>query len=163
VGCGLGKIAIGIAKSLKTGKVVGIDIWDKREIPGNSPERAYENAEIEGVKDKVEFRYGNVIEIPFPDETFDLVTCGSVLNNLRSEKEKVKALREIHRVLKPRGKFLLIEPLRNLRGMFLFTVFGFWKLLSKERWMKLLEEQGFSLISFSYQKGLGWFFALKSQ
>jgi ubiquinone/menaquinone biosynthesis C-methylase UbiE len=78
-----------IAKNLKTGRVVGIDIWDKKEIPGNSPERAYENAEIEGVKDKVEFRYGNVLEIPFPGQTFDLVTCGSVLNNLSGEKEKL--------------------------------------------------------------------------
>jgi ubiquinone/menaquinone biosynthesis C-methylase UbiE len=161
VGCGLGKLAIGIAKNLKTGRVVGIDIWDKKEIPGNSSEKAYENAAIEGVKDKVEFRYGNVLEIPFPDQTFDLVTCGSVLNNLRDEKEKVKALREIHRVLKPRGKFLLIEPLRNIRGLFLFTIFGFWKLLSRERWEKLLQDQGFDTVGYQYRDNMGWFICEK--
>ncbi len=155
-GCGLGKVAIGVAKNLKSGRVVGIDIWDRREIPGNSPEKAYENAEIEGVADRVEFRYGNVLAIPFPDETFDLVTCGSVLNNL-SDEEKVKALREMHRVLKPGGRFLLIEPLRNLRGLFLFTPFGFWKLLSRREWEKLLKEQGFAVVDYHCCDGMGFF------
>jgi len=40
-------MTIGIAKVLENGKVIGIDIWNKTEIMGNSPERAYENARIE--------------------------------------------------------------------------------------------------------------------
>ena len=74
VGCGLGKMTIGVAKHLSTGKIIGIDIWSKVEIPGNSPEHAYANAQIEGVGGKVEFETGNVLSIPFPDNSFDVVT-----------------------------------------------------------------------------------------
>ena len=84
------------------------------------------------------------------------MTCGSVLNNL-SDEEKVSALKEIRRVLKPRGKFLLIEPLRNLRALFLFTLFGFWKLLSKQEWQRLLEEQGFAVVGYRHRHGMGFF------
>jgi len=58
---------------------------------------------------------GNVLELPFQGSTFDLVTCSSVLNNLHSDDLKIKALSEIHRVLKPSGRFLIAEPLRSLR------------------------------------------------
>lgn len=35
VGCGLGKMTVGVAKYLTTGMVIGVDIWDKMEILGN--------------------------------------------------------------------------------------------------------------------------------
>jgi ubiquinone/menaquinone biosynthesis C-methylase UbiE len=162
VGCGLGKMTIGIAKVLKEGKVIGIDIWDKMEIMGNSPERAYENAKIEGVRDKVEFKYGDVLNMPFTNNYFDIVTAQSVLNNLHGEADKSKALMEIHRVLKPIGKFLMLEPLRNLRGFFTFTPFAFWSLLTKGDWMKLLKEAGFINTKYVYENGLGIFLAEKS-
>jgi arsenite methyltransferase len=95
VGSGTGRTAVQIAKRLTTGKLVGIDIWDTMELGGNSPERAYTNAEIEGVKAKVKFRFGNVLEIPFDNDVFDIVTCSSVLNNLPKEKNRIKALKEI--------------------------------------------------------------------
>lgn len=161
VGCGLGKMTIGIAKVLREGKVIGIDIWDKMEIMGNSPERAYENAKIEEVRDKVEFKYGDVLDIPFTNNYFDIVTAQSVLNNLHGEMNKSKALMEIRRVLQPRGKILILEPLRNLRGFFTFTPLAFWELLTKDRWMKILKEAGFMNIKYTYENGLGIFLAEK--
>jgi len=161
VGCGLGKMTIGIAKVLKEGKVIGIDIWDKMEIMGNSPERAYQNARIEGVKDKVEFKYGNILDIPFIGNSFNLVTAQSVLNNLHGIMDKSKALTEIRRVLEPRGKFLALEPLRNLRGFLTFTPIAFWSLLTKDEWMKLLKKAEFINIRYTYENGLGIFSAEK--
>jgi len=161
VGCGLGKMTVGVAKHLKTGKVIGIDIWDKMEIPGNSSERAYENARIEGVLDKIEFRTGNVLSLPFPEDSFDLVTSSSVINNLHGDAEKRKALAEIFRVLRPSGEFLMAEPLRNMRGFFTFSPFAFWELLPKDRWITLLEKAKFSNLKYSYQSGMGIFLVEK--
>jgi ubiquinone/menaquinone biosynthesis C-methylase UbiE len=162
VGCGLGKVTIGVAKHLTTGKVIGIDIWNTVEIPGNSPERAYENAEIEGVQDKVEFRSGDVLQLDFDDNTFDLVTGSSVLNNLAGDEKKLKAMKEIYRVLKPGGTFFLLEPLRDLRGLFTFTPFAFWELLSREKWIELLERANFVDLDYDY-RGAGYFIVKKPQ
>ena len=157
VGSGTGRTSVQIAKRLTTGRLVGIDIWDTMELSGNSPERAYKNAEIEGVKAKVDFKFGNVLEIPFNDDIFDIVTCSSVLNNLPGEKNRVKALKEIFRVLKPGGKCMLLEPLRNLRMFFAFTPFAFYQLGKSEHWEKYAKTAGFSKVRFHIEKGSGIF------
>jgi SAM-dependent methyltransferase len=157
VGSGTGRTAVQIAKRLTCGKLVGIDIWDTMELGGNSPERAYANAEIEGVKAKVEFKFGNVLQIPFDDNVFDIVTCSSVLNNLRGEKNRIKALKEIFRVLKPEGKCMLLEPLRNLRTFCAFTPFAVFQLGKREQWENYVETAGFSKVRFHDEKGIGIF------
>lgn len=157
VGSGTGRTAVQVAKRLTTGRLVGIDIWDTMELSGNSPERAYKNAEIEGVKHKVEFKIGNVLEIPFDDDVFDIVTCSSVLNNLRGEENRIKALKEILRVLKPKGKCMLLEPLRNFRMFCAFTPFGFFQLGKREDWENYAETAGFPKVRFYDNKGIGIF------
>jgi ubiquinone/menaquinone biosynthesis C-methylase UbiE len=161
VGCGLGKMTVGIAKQLKTGKVIGIDVWSRAEIPGNSAKRAMENARIEGVADRTEFRTGNVLAIPFDDESFDIVTSVSVINNLHSDEDKLKALGEIHRVLRSRGKFLLLEPLRDLRGAFVFTPLFIWMTSPRNKWINLLETAGFENLEYRYFNKMGAFLVKK--
>jgi len=132
------------------------------EIPGNSPENAYANAQIEGVQDIVEFRMGNVLKLQFPDNNFDLVTSSSVINNLHAKTGKMKALREIYRVLKAGGKFLMIEPLRNLCNFFYgWTPLGVWMLLPKDPWVDLLINTGFIDLKYFYQNGSGIFLVRK--
>lgn len=162
VGCGLGKITVGVAKHVPEGNVTGIDIWDTTEIPGNSPEAAYRNAEIEGVLDRVEFSSGNVLNLEFDENSFDLVTSSSVLNNLSGDEKKLKAIKEIYRVLKPGGTFFLLEPLRDLRGLFTFTPLAVWRLLPKDKWIELLENAGFANLVYQY-KGLGYFIVKKPE
>jgi arsenite methyltransferase len=157
VGSGTGRTAVQVAKRLTTGRLVGIDIWDKMELSDNSPERAYENAEIEGVKDKVEFKFGNVLEIPFDNNLFDIVTCSSILNNLHGEKNRVKALTEIFRVLKPKGKCMVLEPLRNFTMFCAFTPFAFFQLGKRKDWENYAETAGFSKVKFYGEKGTGIF------
>ena len=140
VGCGTGRVSISLAKKLPRGKVVGIDIFEG--VSGKSPYTPTRNAQAEGVADRVDFKYGNALKIPFNDETFDIVTMGSVLHELHSEKDKEKALREVSRVLKPNGKFVTIEILRNRKLTLSVLLFALvWK--PKEYWMKLLRRSGF--------------------
>jgi SAM-dependent methyltransferase len=157
VGSGTGRTAVQVAKRLTSGKLVGIDIWDTTELSGNSPEKAYANAEIEGVKAKVEFKFGNVLEIPFDNDVFDILTCSSVLNNLHGEENRIKALKEIFRVLKPDGKCMLLEPLRNLQTFCAFTPFAVFQLGKREQWENYAETAGFSKMRFYDEKGIGIF------
>jgi len=161
VGCGLGKLTVGIAKHLPRGKVVGIDIWSNAEIPGNCPERAYNNAEIEGVKDRTEFKEGNLSSLPFADNSFDVVTASSVINNLHGDEDKIKAFREIQRTLKPGGRFLMLEPLRNAYGLLTFTLLGIWMLLPKNQWTHLLQSSGFTNQKFVFYNNIGAFLVEK--
>ncbi len=48
----------------------------------------------------------NAESLPFPDHTFDLVTIGFGLRNVR---DKDQALREIYRILKPKGRCFVLE------------------------------------------------------
>ena len=59
------------------------------------------------------FQAGRAESLPFPDGSFDLVTCQTVLIHVR---EPSVALREYLRVVRPGGRLLLIEP-NNAAGM----------------------------------------------
>ena len=107
VGTGGGLLAIGFAKATKNVKAIGIDLW----IPGGggtSLKTARRNAEIEGVADRVEFRRADARDIPYPDNCFDIVVSSFVLHMIYKNRDM--AFKEMIRVLKPKGKFAVIEP-----------------------------------------------------
>lgn len=64
----------------------------------------YITADIESPLAKVKM---DIHEIPFPENTFDVVLCNHVLEHVRDD---IKAMREIHRVLKPGGFSILLVP-----------------------------------------------------
>jgi SAM-dependent methyltransferase len=101
--------------------------------------------------------------MPFPDGSFDLVTSSSVLNNLQGDSSKIKFFHEILRVLRPGGRFLLIEPLCDRGGFLTFTLLGVWMLLPKDKWIELLEKTGFTNLKYEYHDRLGVFLAKKPE
>lgn len=163
VGCGLGPTTVAVAKHLASGRVTGVDLWSQMEVPGNSARRAAQNATIEGVGDRVTFRPEpiNALDLPFPDASFDLVTASSVLNNLSGDDQKMQTLTEIRRVLRPGGRFLLIEPLRNLGSFLLFTPLGFWQISSQEKWEERLHSAGLVGLRYAQRGMLGCFLVEK--
>ena len=103
VGTGAGLLLIGAAKKLTTGRATGIDVWSLVDLSGNARERTLRNAEIEGVKDKVEVLDGDATAMRFADGTFDVVVSNLVIHNIASREGRDKACGEIARVLKPGG------------------------------------------------------------
>lgn len=59
----------------------------------------------------MEFRQGNVADMPFPDGAFDFIICTAAFKNF---KEPVSALGQMHRVLKPGGTALIVDMDRNV-------------------------------------------------
>lgn len=114
VGCGRGLMLVGAAKRLTTGRAVGIDLWQAEDLSGNRPEAALENARREGVSDRVEVRTGDMREMPFGDNTFDVVVSRAAIHNLYDSAARARAVGEIARVLKPGGR-ALIEDIRHLQ------------------------------------------------
>ncbi|HJZ92463.1 MAG TPA: class I SAM-dependent methyltransferase [Gemmataceae bacterium] len=107
VGCGRGLLLIAAARRLTTGRAIGVDIWQTEDLSGNRPDATLENARLEGVAERVEVRTADMRELPFPDAAFDTVVSSWAVHNLYDPQDREKALREIARVLKSRGRLLL--------------------------------------------------------
>jgi SAM-dependent methyltransferase len=97
VGCGRGLLLIGAAKRLTTGKAVGVDIWQAKDLSQNRPEATLENARLEQVPDRVELKDGRAEALPFEDQSFDVVLSMSTLHNLPGSEARRLAVREIVR------------------------------------------------------------------
>jgi ubiquinone/menaquinone biosynthesis C-methylase UbiE len=113
VGCGRGLILVGAARRLRTGKAIGIDIWQSEDLTGNAPDAVLENARYEGVDDRVEVRTADMRQIPFPDGTFDVILSRAAIHNIYSANDRAAAIREIARVLRPGGQ-AVIEDIRHM-------------------------------------------------
>ena len=109
VGTGRGLLAIGAAKRLTTGRVVGIDIWNAADLSGNSADAFLANAEAEGVAERVEVRSADARRMPFPDASFDVVLSNLCLHNIPGVRGRAEACREIGRVLAPGGVALVSD------------------------------------------------------
>ncbi len=59
----------------------------------------------------IDFKLGSAYRIPFPDSTFELVTCIEVIEHL---KDPYGGLEEAMRVLKPRGFLVITTPVPKL-------------------------------------------------
>jgi ubiquinone/menaquinone biosynthesis C-methylase UbiE len=109
VGSGRGLLTVGAARRLSTGSVVGVDIWQPGAISGNRRESVIENARIEHVTGKVDIKEGDARDLPFADDTFDVVLSNFVVHELKTPEQREGMMREVARVLKPGGKVALVD------------------------------------------------------
>ena len=109
VGCGRGLMVIGAARRLTTGHATGIDIWAAKDQSQNSEFAAMQNAKIEELASRVTIQTADMRELPFTNQSFDVVVSNWVVHNLDDINDRRKALVEMLRVLKPNGKILLTD------------------------------------------------------
>lgn len=103
----------------------------------------------------VAFLESSVLEMPFREESFDIVTIWAVLEHLPVGSELV-ALAEIRRVLRPGGRIALNVPNANpvaraLDPIFLLKGHRHYSLVQVE---EMLEASGFTLERSSVQGGM---------
>jgi ubiquinone/menaquinone biosynthesis C-methylase UbiE len=96
VGCGSGAVTREIARRVGSrGRAIGLD--PSAELLGV----ARGLAQAAGLGDRVEFREGDVLRVPFPDGSFDVVLCVTVLSHVP---KGGTAIPELVRVLRPGGR-----------------------------------------------------------
>ena len=109
VGCGHGMMLLAAAKRLTTGRAIGIDVWSQVDQADNNPESTKENARIENVADRVDVQNADARDLPFPDNSFDVIVSSFVIHNLKRASDREQGMREIARVLKPGGQLAIAD------------------------------------------------------
>lgn len=74
-------------------------------------ERARQRIEHDGFADRVTFHCGSAHDVPLADGSVDLVVGHAILHHL----DLALASREVHRVLRPGGRAIFLEPIRDSR------------------------------------------------
>ena len=139
VGCGTGTLTIEAKRKAGTnGKVFGIDL-----IPGMI-EVSQHKAEKAGLD--ISFQVGSIDNIQFPDGQFDVVMCSFMIFHM-SEKVRNKGIEEIYRVLRPEGRFLILDlslPQKPLPRSILKLILGFMLKHDLKDLIPIMNAAGFS-------------------
>ena len=127
----------------KTGRVIGVDMTPEMIA------KARENAE-KGGYDNVEFRLGEIENLPTADNSVDVIISNCVIN-LAPDKKRV--FRDAYRVLKPGGRLMvsdivvtkeLPEAIMNSITAYVGCISG---AIVKDDYVKAIETAGFQDIS----------------
>lgn len=106
VGTGRGLLAIAAAQ--RGCKVKAIDIWSQWDLGGNGRDALQKNIESEGVE-HIDIVDGDVRDMPFQDESFDVIVSNYVIHNIKSADDRARAIREMWRVLRPNGRLAISD------------------------------------------------------
>ncbi|MPL55830.1 Arsenite methyltransferase [bioreactor metagenome] len=136
------------AETGESGKVVGIDFTPEMI------EKARNNADKLGFNN-VEFRLGDIENIPLISNVADVVVSNCVMNLVPN---KPKAFAEVQRILKPTGHFSisdivlvgdLPEKIKNAAEMYAGCVAS---AIQMEDYLKIIENSGFKNITLQKKK-----------
>ncbi len=131
IATGTGDLAINLAQT-QADKIIGLD------ISSGMLEIGKQKVSKKGLDHKIEMVLGDSENMSFKDNTFDAITVAFGVRNFETLE---KGLKEIYRVLKPNGKFVILEtsvPVKtpykqgyNLYTKHILPVIG--KLFSKDQ------------------------------
>lgn len=107
-GCGFGAVAIKIAQSFDNVQIVGIDLGAPLLKLGQTL------AEKSGVADRIYFSEGDVQELDFETDSFDVVISTFMLHIVE---DPVVMLNEIERVAKKQGRIMITDLRRIWLGL----------------------------------------------
>lgn len=157
VGCGGGRTVSKLAEIVTQGKVYGIDYSETSVATTNKTNARWIDSQ------RVEVRHGSVSQLPFEDRTFDLVTA---VETHFWWPDLPAGIREIHRVLKPGGKIVVIAEVykgANTTASRLMeqkaAPIGM-KLLDTDEHRALLTNTGYSEVQVIEEANRGWICAM---
>ncbi len=136
------------AEAGETGKIIGVDFTPKMI------ELARQNAEKRGFNN-VEFRQGDIEDLPVSNDSVDVVVSNCVLNLVP---DKAKVFDEIKRVLRPGGHFSisdvvlrgeLPQKLQEAAEMYAGCVAG---AMQMDEYLELIRTAGFNNLTIQKQK-----------
>ena len=142
-GCGAGRTSIALSRVLKQGRIVAADRFDADYIEDGGRALIERNLRIAGLTDRISIETADLTALPFGEGSFDSAVSTNVFDHLGRSKEQ--GLREVFRVLKPGGRFLLAVWTPSWPMFAVANVLSFF-LTSKEGWRRMARGAGFQVI-----------------
>lgn len=86
----------------------------------------------------------NTTSLPLPDNCADIVLLIFSAHEIRNEIERSIFFNELKRILKPSGKIVLLEHLRDIPNFFAYNI-GFFHFMSKNTWCNTFKSAGLNI------------------
>lgn len=152
IGCGGGSNVRRLLKKCPCGKVTGID-YSEVSVEKS---RGVNKAEI--LNKRCNILQGNVMELPFEDETFDVVTA---FETIYFWSDITEAFRQVYRVLKKEGIFMICNESggKNPKDEKWIDIIQGMRIYSPEQIRESLESVGFENTEIDIDKK-GWICAV---
>ena len=151
VGCGGGAALARLSKRIKTGHLTGVDY----SAVSVEQSRSFNSADVES--GKMEILEGSVEALPFPDEAFGKVVT---VESFYFWPDPVENLKEVRRVLKPDGVFLLTADIYQKDGLSEEALANIEKYELRnptpEEFESLFRAAGFSQVTIHTEEGTDW-------
>jgi arsenite methyltransferase len=106
LGCRRGAALLAAARHAPRGRLVGV-------ATRNSPTAALAGASAAGVLERVEVLEADARDLPFEDESFDVVVSDRALHGIPHAVGRELAVRHIARVLRPGGRVVILDVRRT--------------------------------------------------
>jgi len=156
-GCGAGRTTIALGRVIGDGRIVAFDRFDADYIDDGGRDLIDRNLDLAGLAGRVSVVTGDLTALPFEPDHFDAAVSTNAFDHLGAGKQA--ALKEMARVLKPGGRFLMavwtpgwaMFAVANVLSLFLTT---------RAQWRSLAEQAGLSIVDegvFNY----AWFALLE--
>jgi ubiquinone/menaquinone biosynthesis C-methylase UbiE len=147
VGCGTGTLTLAAKRQAgPAAKVFGIDV-----IPGMIETSQHKAAQAQ---EDIIFQLGSIDNIPFSESQFDVALCSFMIFHM-SETTMRKGITEIHRVLKPQGRLLVLDlalPTKPLQRFIAQKLFSGMLKHDLHELLPLMDAAGFSNIEVGRPK-----------
>jgi len=110
VGCGRGMVLIETLIEFPQAEGVGLDLWRSRSAKGVERKILISNATENHVMDRTSLQIGDMTAMPFPDDSFDLVTANIAISDVdHDEAGRRAAVAEILRVTRRGGQIRIVD------------------------------------------------------
>jgi SAM-dependent methyltransferase len=156
-GCGSGRTTIALARAVKQGSIIALDRFDAGYIEGGGQTLLERNLRLTGLEKRTRITPGDITRLAFQDATFDAAVSAHAMDHLGRSTDQ--GLREIHRVLKPGGRFLLVVWVPGWSMFAVASVLSFF-LASPRAWRRRVSDAGFRIADEGRFNGY-WFAVLE--
>ena len=142
ISLGRRRAALQLSRSLTSGHLYVVDVYNPQLVPSSAIARARYQAPVVYPDSRVSWGEGDINLLPLPDNSVEVVLLHHLLSAFWQHGDRVTLLREISRVLAPNGRLVLAERMRSQTNLVTLGPLG-WRLPTPRYYYDMMAMAGF--------------------